>query len=336
MGQMAPEETPGQPAEVEDDLTGIESFSGQALAGKANLAAEEQIARPRDDKGQFVPTPEDPPPAKGETEVLQQQLEERFGGNALEAVRAQANAEAKITEQGRELGELRKLVEEQVIPAVQAEPQAAPLNFDEEQIEENPMGAAEEAYAAGDKSALRTVVNQWKEVDPFGASTWVSGKQSAALVDQVAHLVNDAVEPLREANKTSAYDSAMARVKGQHEDFDAYGHQYAALIESFPDPVKDAYKEVLEGGDPQAAERALQSLYLGARGLGTEPVPPAAAPPTPDPTGVLSGTPASHPSPATTPQDALAAQIKGQVSHTETVEEVPAFVMVERQLRRSQ
>jgi hypothetical protein len=223
-----------------------------------------------------TPEPEAEPAEPLSVEELQKQLEI-----------ATARLEEKdsfIGKQSSDVGELRQTVAElsarldtkENQPVVQPNV-AATTPVTQELIDTNPALAAEAAYVQGDANALQYVMEQWKEVDAFSASSWRADKlleqQQKAfdkkIAEQEERLAAVAAPVAASAAQTADQEQwreALDDVKGRYPEVfvtDAEGTTPAQrLLEAAGTrPEYAAFKEMLQTGDASAKAAAISALY---------------------------------------------------------------------------
>ena len=190
-----------------------------------------------------------------------------------------------IGKQSTDVGELRQTVAELSarLDAQQAQPVvqpnvAASTPVTQELIDNNPALAAEAAYVQGDENALRYVMEQWKDVDPFTASSWRDDKlreqQQKAfdvkLAEQEAKIAAVAVPAAASAAQSAdqaQWKEAFDDVRGRYpEVFVPNPETGVSIAERLitaagTQPEYAAFKEMLQTGDASAKAAAISALY---------------------------------------------------------------------------
>lgn len=176
---------------------------------------------------------------------------------------AYKDLQAKLGEQGNELGELRKLRDEfeQLRQRL-----SAPTIDDEtwDQVaDENPQQAVMLALQHGDALRYQQAMRAWFEVDPYEATEFrlnLERQQMAAVQQQQLSRYEEQL-----ANQQLA--QAERKVRSRYDDYDRMEPFMVKAAELAPHLL-----EPLKNGTVQAKEQVIESLYWMGRGLaGGEP-----------------------------------------------------------------
>lgn len=216
--------------------------------------------QPRDDKGRFVPK-------QGEELILG-----KFKSHD-ELESAYTALEAKLGEQGSELGSLRKLIEDR-IPEQQYGTQITEehVTWLDEQVDENPQGAALWAMQNDPSGALyNRVLDAWYEQAPRAASTFERQLEMAALVQHQQQAQQPLVEQFQQNEFAQAWQAVSDRVPAINSNVEAI----IEVAQGNPDLLMS-----LQSGSREAKERTIENLHYLALGrqAGTLPEQQVATP----------------------------------------------------------
>lgn len=222
--------------------------------------------RPRNEKGQFVPVNPEPPQAQPEGDEPEPEPELILGKfrSTDDLIRAYQEVEGRLGQQGSELGEMRKLLE-QVAADRAAPPQPVYMPDVDELLEENPTAALEVAWRSNDQRLYQRVYNQVQELVPGLADTWVQNKRLEWELAQVKAKVEDTFAASQETRQQATLAEAYAQIKGKYPDFDDRQAEMAKEAARYAQLTKRSIiNDYLNAGDVEAAVEALDYLYTKA------------------------------------------------------------------------
>lgn len=279
---------------AQDDAS---EFSVEALTGATpapegqpgESAAATAPERPRNEKGQFAPTPEEP----GYDPELQPLLD-KYGGDVNKALRAAMEAQSTIGSMASELGQLRQVVQAQQWQQNQPEYDYAPL------IEEDANQAAQIAFQNGDTRGFTAALTTLAQEDPTAAEVWRLRLENIAL----QRSVQQELAQVRGFQTSQALDQNLAMLAAKYPDVSEVADTMATVLQERPtlrmaamstnpqfvvQALEDAYQiakartsDTLGGAAAQVAqaqaqahEQALRNAYVGTttRAVGEEPQP---------------------------------------------------------------
>jgi hypothetical protein len=252
MGQetAASEETPAEV--VTEEAPAEDTAEAQPETEPQAEAPTEE--RPRDEKGRVLPKEETPEEPQYDPAV--QDYLAKYGGDPEKALAAAVEAQRKIGEQGSELGELRRLIEER-IPEQQEEQPSYDQDALAEWFETNPTRipqvASQAAQQYGSSNPLYiSAITAWREIDEVGAT---------AFNNEV--IKNELRTELQGATPTSQpWESTAAQFAQSHPDFQNYAPQMQEIAKEYEAVVQNT----LQDGTPEAQLQVLKFLYQEARG----------------------------------------------------------------------
>lgn len=200
----APELTGTPPAEPETTEVVEEAPATEA-------AAEEEVV-----EEEVEETP-DPGPQFGE-EV--QAYLSKYGGDVGRALEAAIHAQAKIGEQGNELGELRRMVQEMYDrpePRQQASP-FVPENV-QEAIVDNPSQVAAWAIQNEQTHVFEAAMTEWYEQSPKDAARFERALEREMLKAELQSQITPEIEAVREQQKARSVADAHRTLTAKYQDF---------------------------------------------------------------------------------------------------------------------
>lgn len=206
-----------------------------------------------------------------------------FGGQLLagkfktpeELANAYQQLEAKLGEQGAELGQYRQLIEQ----AQQPQPEPPPQTDDDlarfdTWAEENPVQAAQYALQTSPQLYER-VMDNWYDLDPKTASRFERQLENAAIQQQLQATYGQPLQHVREQRQQEQILEAFADVQTRYPDINNYAQQLQQAFEQYPHLLQP-----LQTGAPHDRVRAIEAAYLVARGLPQPQQTPQTAPQT--------------------------------------------------------
>lgn len=266
MGQEpAPEEAApeaeGTPAEEESPAETPVAVETDTVEESADAdAREEQAARARDEKGRFVSTTEEEP----EEETAQEQAERLLAGKYKtpeDLERAYTELQARLGQQGSELGELRSALEERLagIEQTVSRPQA-PSNWDD-LIDEDPARATMLAYQQGDQYTLQRAAQAWNDVAPGAPAVWAENQRLQQQMEERFAQLEQSVNPVAKEAEEAKFGRALNQFLGDKPDFDEKVPLMQEMLATDP-----YIREVLKSDSVEARLAALDYVYVKAGG----------------------------------------------------------------------
>ena len=293
------------PADTSTEEPAAEEASTETEEGTEPELVEDEHGNLRGPDGRFVAkedrddqTPEEEgtdepeePAAEEETggdEVLEVDLSdegvqaflEKYDGDIGKALRGAAELQKMSGNQGNELGELRARFEqmEKMLPtlAQQATPAvdygaAIDRVSEHEYADESQRSSAfsqlaDHAIQARDYDSMAAVIAEWKDHDPFGASTFynnvVNSFERAALVEQFEQQNATAQTA---TDNSEAVGQEVAKVVARHPDLEQHLEAIGKIAQERP-----YLGAALQEGSAQQRASALEDLYLLARSRDTD------------------------------------------------------------------
>jgi hypothetical protein len=295
---------PEQPAAapVRDEKGRFVSNQERAAATKDTAAAAAT-----DTSGTETPTGDFADPAV-------QEFLQKYDGNVEEALKGAANAQALIgrreertAEMGRELAELRGLVQGLQAGRGAAAPAVQPMSDD--QVVEVAAGriqtlgyegaateAANHSHTTGDDRALRTILEQWQLEAPFEAMNFLTDFKLWQREQAAAERGGESTPPawqqsVEEQWKVSQYGAGLTALKAELGD-EAFA-SVAAKLDDALDQMPANVLAMIDSNDPEARDAGFRIVADRALRLaGAAPAAPAAQQQQPTPPSVerkLSG-----------------------------------------------
>ena len=225
--------------------------------------------RPRDAQGRFAPeqpaeepaaeepaaeaAPEEEAAPEIEDPILSDYLS-RFDGDQLAALKKAAHEDALRGQQAQELGDLRSRIQEWEAWGQQVQqPQFGATDWDS-MIEENPAQAAKLAASQRNQYAYQKAVQAWDELAPGAPEVWA---QNLVLQQQMHELVS--------ATREREGAAAVADLQNKYPDFNDMADTMQQIAPEYPYEL-----QALASDDPRVVAKAVESLYLKAKGLRTD------------------------------------------------------------------
>jgi uncharacterized coiled-coil protein SlyX len=168
-----------------------------------------------------------------------------------------------------ELGETRRAMDERFSGLEEriATPITPQTPITRELIEENPAAATQLAFQQGNQQALAIAYEAWKYEEPADAASWradVIANQRIAQLEQQYEQRLAQIEQRVAPAETQALDNEWARtfreIETKYPDLASYKDEMTEIATEFPQFASDLR------GDPESRGKALESLYLIARG----------------------------------------------------------------------
>ena len=228
----------------------VQEFAAEQAAEPAEEATESPLdARIRDEKGRFA-SAEAEEPAEDAESGEEPPLDARL-----------AEKEAMIGRQSTEIGELRAWREQaqayfEQQQAAQQAPQP-PADWDD-LIDQNPAYAAQLANANGDQYNLQRAMQEWESVSPGAPGLWVQQEHLAQQQQQILHQQASSQGQQRQAET----GQKVAELADKYPDLPSLVEQMSEIAPQYPHEMW-----ALASGHPEVVSKAVESLYLKARGL---------------------------------------------------------------------
>ncbi len=198
-----------QVASVEEQETPTEETGPES---PAEVTAEAEV-EPEQDEGEDQIAP----PAYPD-EV--QSFLDKYDGDVDKALKAAVHAQSKIGEQGAEIGELRRMVQEisdrpepkaPTSPYVPQDLQAA--------IEDNPGQVAQWALQNEQPQAYEAALTEWYDTDPKAASRFEITLNRELLKQELQSQIAPEIETVRERENARAMSDAHKSLASRYQDF---------------------------------------------------------------------------------------------------------------------
>ena len=224
----------------------------QVVAGPETAEPEASVEegtpeRPRDEQGRFVAEQEQP------------LILGRFKSHE-ELEKAYSELDSEFGRRNQEWGQIRKELDEvrSALPSQQAQQQQVPLTQDtvdwfDEQISENPYGAAEWARQSDPSGVLyNRALDAWYETQPRQASQYeraleMQGFQKQLLAQQ---------QPFQESLARNEVADAWMAARQVYPDIDQYAEPILAEAQANPE-----FLAPLQGGTSEDKQRVFRNLY---------------------------------------------------------------------------
>jgi hypothetical protein len=246
-----------------------------ALPGDEQFRPAEQAepeGRPRNEKGQFLPTSA-PEPEAPEPEAVEDEGPDQ--GEASEVSEPEAQPDDRVTQyerqlqekelfiqrQANELGELRRQQEER-LAALEQRQQAPQVQDWQSVIDEDPAYAAQLAYDQGNQAALLEVRRQWEELSPGAFRLWGENLQMRQQFAAEIAQLRQHIAPVAERSEEEAVGREMARVMAAYPDL---GDHAGRMTEIAQQQGNEHLLAGLQGGSPQSRANVVETLYKLAR-----------------------------------------------------------------------
>jgi uncharacterized coiled-coil protein SlyX len=168
-----------------------------------------------------------------------------------------------------ELGETRRAMEERFTGLEEriATPITPQTPITRELIEENPGAATQLAFQQGNQQALQIAYEAWKYEEPADAASWradvIANQRIAQLEQQYeARLaqIEQRVAPAESQALDNEWATTFRTIEAKYPDLHSYKDEMTEIATEFPQFASDLR------GDPESRGKALESLYLIARG----------------------------------------------------------------------
>ena len=175
-----------------------------------------------------------------------------------------AEKDAMIGRQSNEIGELRarqQQVEQYLASLSQQQQQQAPPSDWDELIDTNPAYATQLAYANGDQYHYQQARQAWEDMAPGSHDLWA---QNYALQQQM-QAVRQQTEYMQNHFRRQELGSSVGELAAKYPDLPNLIDDMANLAPEFPHEVM-----ALSSHDPMIVSKAVESLYLKARGRATD------------------------------------------------------------------
>jgi uncharacterized coiled-coil protein SlyX len=245
-------ETPEPDADVEVVVEAPEAVAG---------TVEEPVAegRPRNEDGTFkAKEPED-----GERLYAGQYK------TVEELERAVQEKQQFADRLANELGETRRAMEERFTGLEEriATPITPQTPITRELIEENPGAATQLAFQQGNQQALAIAYEAWKYEEPADAASWRADVINAQRMQQMQQQyeqrlaqIEQRVAPAESQALDTEWAHTFRTIEAKYPDLHQYKDEMTEIATEFPQFASDLR------GDPESRGKALESLYLIARG----------------------------------------------------------------------
>lgn len=181
------------------------------------------------------PHPEEPEAAEEPEEELEEEVEEedspqfspdiqafldKYNGDVSKALEAAVNAQSKLGEQGQELGELRRMVQElgEKIPAKTPQSPFVPAEF-QDAIVENPEQWALWAVQNENQAVYDQAMNEWYEQAPARAARFERAMEMQMLEQRLQQQYQPVTETVAQQQNANAITSAHRALSQKYPDF---------------------------------------------------------------------------------------------------------------------
>lgn len=194
----------------------------------------------------------------------------KYGGDVGKALEAALHAQAKLGEQGQELGELRRAVQE-LYDRPEPRQQTSPFVSEQvqEAIDDNPGRVAAWALQNNDQAVYEAAVREWYDQDPMSASRFeiaMNREMLRAEMQAESAATNSAVQ---DQQRSLAVVNAHKALSQKYPDFqqtlesatadEVAGINRNLLAASSPEEALElVYRWVASGRGQQAATQAAQ------------------------------------------------------------------------------
>ena len=210
-----------------DDAEFEEAMSSLVAPDEETATDETAEETPAEETVEAAVEPDEEPEevVEGETPAPQygEEVEaylSKYGGDIEKALAAAIQAQSKIGEQGQELGELRRMVQEIMD---RPEPKAPQSPFVPEQIQEaidaNPGQVAQWAIQNENPHVYEAALSEWYDQDPKAATRFeITLNRELAKQEAQAQIAPE-IESVREREKARAMNDAHRNLSTRYEDF---------------------------------------------------------------------------------------------------------------------
>lgn len=232
-----------------------------AEIGEPEVTPAEQ---PRDESGRFAAQAEE----VAETEEAPAEEPELIAGrfkSTDDLAKSYLSLEEKFKERDSELGELRQLREQ--LEQQQTQTPAVPLNQDtvdwfDEQIEQNPYGAAVWALQSDPSGVLYDrAMESWYDVQPRQAAAFERHREMAEMAQAFDQRVSSVAAPVEQQAQQNAFVAAWANVAQRHSDLPEHAEAILEAAQQAPEIVS-----LLKTATPEAQERVIENLLFLSKG----------------------------------------------------------------------
>jgi hypothetical protein len=221
--------------------------------------------------------PEPEPEAETPADPRVQSYLDKYGGDTQKALAAAVEAQELIGRQGGEVGELRKTVAELQQRFDEQQTQEPTLQIDQrtvdwfdEQIEENPQGAAIYALQNDPSGQLYDrAMDAWFEMPGQArrAADFQQRLQAAQLKTEFSEMLAERTTPFEEQATKAALADTWSSGRQQFPDLNEHKDQIIQAAQENPELA-----EKLVSSDPEERGKGLRGLYFIARGMQTATV----------------------------------------------------------------
>lgn len=178
--------------------------------------AETETVEPEPDNTDPEPEPE---PGSQYPDEIQRFLD-KYDGNIEQALKAAVHAQSTIGQQGQELGELRRMVQELY---ERPQPQQSPSPFVPENVQEaivdNPAQVAQWAIQQEQPHVYEAAISEWYEQDPKAAGRFERALEREMLKQELQQQINPEIEAVREQQKAREVADAHRSLAAKYPDF---------------------------------------------------------------------------------------------------------------------
>lgn len=203
-------------------------------------------------------------PAAAEVEGEQPELIFGKYKTMEEAELAFGHLESKLGEQGSELGDTRKRLEQLEQKATQPDQPQYDRDQLDEWLDENIVAVpqlAEEARQRGDDALFNAAVDKWYEVAPRHAAAYERRIEQEQMRHELA--ADTRAQVAAPQRVSDAQKTAVESLTGRFEDFAEVmdGMDEERIVEVLKDPTFPTELLQIDPGDPAAQEKLLGTLY---------------------------------------------------------------------------
>ena len=198
-----------QVASVEEQETPTEETESEA---PAEVTAEAEVEPEQDGEEDQIAPPAYP------DEV--QSFLAKYDGDVEKALKAAVHAQSKIGEQGAEIGELRRMVQE-IADRPEPKAPASPYVPQDLQaaIEDNPGQVAQWALQNEQPQAYEAALTEWYDTDPKAASRFEITLNRELLKQELQSQIAPEIETVRERENARAMSDAHKSLASRYQDF---------------------------------------------------------------------------------------------------------------------
>lgn len=144
----------------------------------------------------------------------------KYGGDVSKALEAAIAAQSKIGEQGQELGELRRMVQEIMD---RPEPKAPTSPFMSEQVSEaiveNPSQVAQWALQTEQPHIYEAAIAEWYEQSPMQAGRFERALERELLKAELTNQISPTIEATQERERARSVTEAHRSLTQKYSDF---------------------------------------------------------------------------------------------------------------------